>query len=178
MKKLCRPFQEIRKHLQALENHTKHAYKYKMITSAIKTHPKKMASCRTAHLLEYWINTKQMTWTLRGCLYGRREGTFFNPGLHENVSNRDDWKSTIASEHPQSLCFQHSILPTNYFVSFALYSMSVQSRIVPCNHCNLTYTHPHHINCTVPSWPHKFTAILKDWKHPINSRYNYYSMRL
>ena len=32
-----------------------------------------------------------MTWTLRGCLYGRREGTFFNPGLHENVSNRDDF---------------------------------------------------------------------------------------
>ena len=27
----------------------------------------------------------------KNCLYGRRDGTFFIPGLHENVSTRDDF---------------------------------------------------------------------------------------
>ena len=43
----------------------------------------------------------------KSCLYGRREGTFFIPGLHENVSNRDDFtrdfnKGSIISASRQS----------------------------------------------------------------------------
>ena len=36
----------------------------------------------------------------KNCLYGRRDGTFFIPGLHENVSTRDDFtRDNLQSQH-------------------------------------------------------------------------------
>ena len=35
-----------------------------------------------------------------GCLPGRRDGTLFIPGLHENVSTRDDFtQDSLQSQH-------------------------------------------------------------------------------